>query len=275
MNYKKIYNDLINKFKNFENKENLFLERHHIIPRCLGGKDKDNIVLLPTRYHFIAHLLLWKSYPRGTKERNKLAFTVHRFKTNKGNKYYSRNIKINSKIYASIQLDNKLACQERMKNESKEERKKYGSPGKLNPMYGTKRQDFAEIVRKNNINNKGSHIYNNGIINVRSKTCPDGFVLGSLTKGRKYYNNGVINIVSNICPKGFIEGKLFIKSKWYNNGIKNIKSPFCPKGFIKGRIPTHKHWYNNGQINIKAVQCPEGFTNGKLHKPYKKRVEVL
>jgi len=38
-----------------------YKERHHIIPRSLGGSDKrDNIVALTARQHFIAHLLLSK-----------------------------------------------------------------------------------------------------------------------------------------------------------------------------------------------------------------------
>lgn len=38
-----------------------YTEKHHIIPRSLGGNDsKDNIVVLTAREHFIAHLLLTK-----------------------------------------------------------------------------------------------------------------------------------------------------------------------------------------------------------------------
>lgn len=246
MNYKNIYDNLIQKFQNFKNIENLFLERHHIIPRCLGGKDKNNTVMLPTRYHFVAHLLLWKMYPKGTEEHNKMAFAVHRFKTNSGNKYYSRNIKINSKIYAKIQKENAEFCKKRMESETKEERKKYGSKGVSNPMYGKKRPDFSEIVRKNNIKNKGAHIYNNGVVNIRAKKCPNGFVLGSLSKGRKYYNNGKINVVSDRCPDGFIEGKIYVECHWYNNGIKNVKTKVCPSGFVKGKL--HKPYKRNRSI---------------------------
>lgn len=39
----------------------IYCERHHIIPRCLGGTDvSDNIALLTAREHFVAHLLLTK-----------------------------------------------------------------------------------------------------------------------------------------------------------------------------------------------------------------------
>lgn len=41
-----------------------FVERHHILPRCMGGTDTlDNLILLPARAHFIVHYLLYKAYP--------------------------------------------------------------------------------------------------------------------------------------------------------------------------------------------------------------------
>jgi hypothetical protein len=41
-----------------------YKERHHVIPRCLGGKDaQENIVELTPEEHFVAHQLLVKIYP--------------------------------------------------------------------------------------------------------------------------------------------------------------------------------------------------------------------
>jgi hypothetical protein len=61
MNYNKVYNALILKAKN--RKLDGYTEVHHILPRCLGGKDdKHNLVELTAREHFIAHLLLVKIY---------------------------------------------------------------------------------------------------------------------------------------------------------------------------------------------------------------------
>ena len=41
-------------------------EYHHIVPRCYlpkkFWKDKDNIILLTVREHFIAHLILWRTF---------------------------------------------------------------------------------------------------------------------------------------------------------------------------------------------------------------------
>lgn len=41
-----------------------YVERHHILPRCMGGsEDLSNIVPLTAREHFVAHQLLVKIYP--------------------------------------------------------------------------------------------------------------------------------------------------------------------------------------------------------------------
>lgn len=57
MNYQKIYDDLMK--KRLENPPTGKFERHHIVPRSLGGSnDKENIVKLTLREHYIAHLLL-------------------------------------------------------------------------------------------------------------------------------------------------------------------------------------------------------------------------
>lgn len=64
--YKNRYDKLINYYT--ENIVEGFIEKHHIIPKCMGGSDSlNNIVLLPTRVHFIAHYLLYKAYPEDIK----------------------------------------------------------------------------------------------------------------------------------------------------------------------------------------------------------------
>lgn len=55
MDYSKKYNDLIESAK----KRGTGEERHHIIPKCIGGPDSpENLVLLEYKEHYIAHLLL-------------------------------------------------------------------------------------------------------------------------------------------------------------------------------------------------------------------------
>jgi len=62
VDYKRHYNNLIDKASN--RILDGYKERHHIIPKCLGGSDDIiNIVELTAREHFVAHLLLVKMYP--------------------------------------------------------------------------------------------------------------------------------------------------------------------------------------------------------------------
>ena len=43
-----------------------YAEKHHIVPRCLGGSNsKNNIVALTGREHFVAHMLLAKIHGKG------------------------------------------------------------------------------------------------------------------------------------------------------------------------------------------------------------------
>jgi hypothetical protein len=59
MNYQKIYNNLINRAT--QRATEGYVEKHHIVPRCLGGTDaKENIINLYPEEHYLAHLLLCK-----------------------------------------------------------------------------------------------------------------------------------------------------------------------------------------------------------------------
>ena len=72
MDYKKHYDLLIESRRNLIRSKvkgqcDFSYEYHHIKPKCLGGTDSsDNIVLLTPREHYIAHWLLWKA-TRNTK----------------------------------------------------------------------------------------------------------------------------------------------------------------------------------------------------------------
>ncbi len=64
MNYQKIYNDLIKTRKKRSTKTVEYYEKHHIIPRTLGGNNEaENLVSLTAREHYLCHWLLTKIYP--------------------------------------------------------------------------------------------------------------------------------------------------------------------------------------------------------------------
>jgi hypothetical protein len=64
MNYERVYKNLVLRAKLRAKAKDEYYEKHHVIPRCMGGSDaKDNIVLLTPEEHFVAHQLLMKIYP--------------------------------------------------------------------------------------------------------------------------------------------------------------------------------------------------------------------
>jgi len=64
MNYKKIYNNLVSRKIDRVG----YVEKHHILPRCLDGTDdKENLIDLYPEEHYLAHLLLCKIYPGNQK----------------------------------------------------------------------------------------------------------------------------------------------------------------------------------------------------------------
>ena len=96
MNYKKIYDALIDKRKNIEpitDKRNTHV--HHIIPKCCdGGDEPENLVRLTLREHYIAHLLLPKIYKHGNYH-FKLVCAIQRMGNSKDHNLY----RYNSRLY--------------------------------------------------------------------------------------------------------------------------------------------------------------------------------
>lgn len=88
MNYRNHYKKLIGRAKT----RNLdgYKERHHIIPKCLGGTDdQSNLVDLTAEEHFVAHQLLVKMYPDNKKLISALSKMCSSSSKNKrNNKWY-------------------------------------------------------------------------------------------------------------------------------------------------------------------------------------------
>jgi hypothetical protein len=62
--YLKLYIRMIKKCQSMTEEElSEYYEIHHILPRCLNGKDlKENLVKMPIRYHIMAHIVLVEIY---------------------------------------------------------------------------------------------------------------------------------------------------------------------------------------------------------------------
>jgi len=146
MDYKKHYDKLIEKH-GIEEKPCYYSERHHVVPKCMGGSDElSNLVYLKPKAHFTAHFLLWKIY-RSPKLGH--AFNMMCNNTSQGSQRGSRNYSIARKahseamsesnpmfdpvIVAKISGDNHYMKQDKWKDYFSEQRL-----GRNNPMFGRK-----------------------------------------------------------------------------------------------------------------------------------------
>jgi hypothetical protein len=93
MDYQKIYNQIIERAQNRVLEG--YKEKHHIIPKCLGGNNKkENLVELTAREHILCHRLLCFIHPKNKKLKWAL-YNMCRFKKYSTSREYE---------YARIQL---------------------------------------------------------------------------------------------------------------------------------------------------------------------------
>jgi len=104
MNYQKVYDQIVDRAKkvNRVHGEGVYYERHHIVPKCMGGegrveqwKTHPNIAVLTAREHFLCHWLLCRIHP----ENRKLAHAFW-FMSKQKTKNQDRNYIVSSRTYA-------------------------------------------------------------------------------------------------------------------------------------------------------------------------------
>jgi hypothetical protein len=153
MNYKKHYDLLIENTINRTLSKETYIEKHHIIPKCMGGSNnKTNIVKLTAREHYVIHWLLIKIHPKHKGLIFALNMMIH---TNKDN----RKLKITSKEYEIIRILHSKnisnlfkgkPSHKKGKKSSKETCKKISeaTKGEKNPMWGRKGKDSPNTGKK-------------------------------------------------------------------------------------------------------------------------------
>lgn len=94
MNYKKIYDNLVDSCRSRglnKKKVSFYTEKHHILPRSMGGDNsKTNLVLFTAREHLVAHKLLWYMF----KEDRRMQLALHMMTKGKGVGLSSRQFKV-------------------------------------------------------------------------------------------------------------------------------------------------------------------------------------
>lgn len=127
--YKKLYYQIIENRKNNPLPNTKYTEKHHIIPKSLGGSnDPDNLVKLSAREHYLCHYLLTKFTIGNNKRKMIYGFNAFIMKGN-GDQHERR---INSVLYEKMRKELRKVLQERK--------------GEKSPGYG--RKDPPETNRK-------------------------------------------------------------------------------------------------------------------------------
>lgn len=135
--YLTIYFSIINRAKSRVISPNTYTEKHHTIPRSLGGtNDPSNIALLTGREHFICHRLLPK-FTTG-KDKTKMLYAI--WKMCHSSKKRKHLFKLTSRTYSIIKNEMKHSrSSEDFTPEWKQKisnTKKFQTIGAENPMYG-------------------------------------------------------------------------------------------------------------------------------------------
>ena len=128
--YTRWYYDIVNRAKT--RVLNIYTEKHHIIPKSLGGSNKkENIVSLTAREHFICHRLLVRMTEG--KNKAKMSYAI-RTMMNRENSYQKR-YKVTSKTYEVIIRETKETIGKFLKGEN-------------NPYYGKTHSDEVRTLMK-------------------------------------------------------------------------------------------------------------------------------
>ena len=205
MKYEKIYSQIIEraKYRVLEG----YKETHHITPRCMGGADeKDNLVDLTAREHFICHLLLTRIHPKHKGLRLAIWNMCN------ANRSYQGRYKPNSRLYEMIRTEYRKHIK-----------------GENHPSYGRKnsdevRQKMSQIAKKRFENNPGT---------FKGRTHSE--------ETRKKLSNNTKGKVQSDHQKSRVKESL-TGTKWYHKPDgRNLRAfPDDPKiieeGWLQGRF---------------------------------------
>jgi hypothetical protein len=224
MNYQKIYDAIIMRAKDriLEG----YQEKHHIVPRCMGGTDEaNNLVSLTAREHYVAHQLLVKIHPgnRG------LVYAAHMMtlgteQTQRSNRKYA---------WLRERMADALSEANRGKVLSEEHIAKIVAKNT-----GQKRSE--ETKRKIGAAHKGKDVSEDTRKLLRESQL--GKVIGEETrvkmsqakKGVKKSPEHAAKLADKLRS---IAGKHVIGKKWYNNGAEEVLFAEDPgEPWTKGRL---------------------------------------
>jgi DNA-binding CsgD family transcriptional regulator len=149
MDYKRHYDKLIE--TRIDRKWQIGLEIHHMVPKSMGGSNnKENLVNLTPREHFLAHWLLWKIHRN--RQMSMAFFSMCQYR--KGER---KNFKISSRSYEEARLS-------RIITGISEETKEKMSKAKKGKIYSLKTREKMSLAKI------GKEPWNKGLIGISDAT---------------------------------------------------------------------------------------------------------
>lgn len=264
--YTKIYYQIVDRAKTriIEG----YSERHHIVPKSLGGSDKkENLVPLTAREHFICHWLLTKMTV-GI-EKGKMIYAVWMLATN--NNPNQKREKISSRKYEILK---RLMSEKEISNETRR-KMGLGRLGKEPPNKGVPMSEEQKI--KLSIANKGKKIpkeiiekgietkRKNGTLRVKGSWSPSAETRKKLSEALKGH------FPWNKNKKLNEEQKVKIKASFTDERRKQISDskkgkPLSPQHLESVRIAQAKRRERERQEKLNKIESGEIVIEPKIPK---------
>jgi hypothetical protein len=265
--------------------KSIYTEKHHIVPRCMGGHNKKtNLTKLTAKEHFICHKILCKIYP----DNEKLRYAFWAMCNQKNNRDYL----VSSRNYEYA----KSLCLEMWRRPKSPESIKRGADKRRG-----KKIDYnlhPNRIQNGELNHNYGRIWITNILTNESKMIigdiPEGWKIGRVKIGSLGKSNSIgkswyhkdnqekyfrLDEVSEGWTKGRLKNNkiggdnLSGKICYYNNILNKERyfsnSDIIPDGWKKGKL-SKRSWFYNTELNIEKLltenEIKNGWIKGRLPK---------
>lgn len=215
-------------------KPDCYCELHHILPKSMqGSDDKENLVFLTAREHFLIHWILYKIHRNSS-----MALAFFSMSKSVGNgvtRYTSRSFKYAREAGAKAVSEMKSGSNHHM----------YGLKGEKNPNFGSKRNDHTKKLLSDKAKQRV------GGLNPKAKKiiCINtGQIFDSITEAKNIYPGG--NISNALKTGGKSKGLCFS----YIDDDGNIINPKLP---LNGYATGSRSFWSIPVINQTTGECFE------------------
>ena len=221
-----------------------YVERHHIIPKSLGGLNSvSNLVYLTAKEHFICHLLLTKMLDGKAKYQMVKAAHLMTVSTTKHTRH-----KCSSRIYEMLKKEAAIAHSNLTKGKPK------------HTLASKEILSKKAKGRTSSFKNKTHKQSSKDLVSIaQSKSCisPDGEIFKSVKDAAQACNVSSQAIVGRIV-RGTSGWKYFDPNDQADALSRKKQSK--PLSICRGT-----KWWNNGTIQIRSIEKPGNeFVNGRL-----------